>query len=42
VKRGSRLGVKSGRGLYGANDQRVADLTKWLYRIARQLATESA
>jgi len=32
-----RLGVKSGQGFYDDNDQRVADLTKKLYRIARQL-----
>jgi 3-hydroxybutyryl-CoA dehydrogenase len=32
-----RLGVKSGRGFYDDNDQRVADLTNKLYQIARQL-----
>jgi 3-hydroxybutyryl-CoA dehydrogenase len=31
------LGVKSGRGFYDDNDQRVADLTTKLYRIAREL-----
>jgi 3-hydroxybutyryl-CoA dehydrogenase len=33
-----RLGVKSGRGFYDDNDQRVAELTTKLYEIARQLA----
>jgi 3-hydroxybutyryl-CoA dehydrogenase len=33
-----RLGVKSGRGFYDDNDQRVAELTSQLYQIARQLA----
>jgi 3-hydroxyacyl-CoA dehydrogenase len=37
-----RLGVKSGRGFYDDNDQRVAGLTSNLYEIARQLAAESA
>jgi 3-hydroxybutyryl-CoA dehydrogenase len=37
-----RLGVKSGRGFYDDNEQRVADLTNKLYRIARQLGDESA
>jgi 3-hydroxybutyryl-CoA dehydrogenase len=32
-----RLGVKSGRGFYDDNDERVAELTNELYRIARQL-----
>ena len=32
-----RLGVKSGRGFYDDNGQRVADLTKMLYRVAREL-----
>jgi 3-hydroxyacyl-CoA dehydrogenase len=36
-----RLGVKSGRGFYDS-DQRVADLTNKLYRIARQLGSDSA
>jgi 3-hydroxybutyryl-CoA dehydrogenase len=36
-----RLGVKSGRGFYDDNDQRVADLTNELYKIARQLAADS-
>jgi 3-hydroxybutyryl-CoA dehydrogenase len=35
-----RLGVKSGRGFYDDNEQRVADLTNQLYRIARQLDSE--
>ncbi len=33
-----RLGVKSGRGFYDDNGERVADLTKRLYRAARELA----
>jgi 2-polyprenyl-6-methoxyphenol hydroxylase-like FAD-dependent oxidoreductase len=33
-------GVKSGQGFYDDNDQRVAELTSELYRIARQLAAE--
>ncbi len=37
-----RLGVKSGRGFYNDNDQRVADLTDKLYRIARQLGCDLA
>jgi 3-hydroxybutyryl-CoA dehydrogenase len=37
-----RLGVKSGRGFYDDNDERVVDLTTKLYRIARQLDTDSA
>jgi 3-hydroxybutyryl-CoA dehydrogenase len=36
-----RLGVKSGRGFYDDNDQRVADLTSELYRVARQLGADS-
>jgi 3-hydroxyacyl-CoA dehydrogenase len=32
-----RLGVKSGRGLYDDSDERVAQLTVRLYRIALQL-----
>jgi 3-hydroxybutyryl-CoA dehydrogenase len=36
--RDGRLGVKSGRGFYDDNDQRVAELTSQLYQIARQLA----
>jgi 3-hydroxyacyl-CoA dehydrogenase len=36
-----QLGVKSGRGFYDDNDQRVAELTTKLYRIARQLADSS-
>lgn len=36
-----RLGVKSGRGFYDDNDQRVAELANKLYRIARQLDTDS-
>jgi hypothetical protein len=34
--------MKSGRGFDDANDQRVADLTNTPYRVARQLAAESA
>ena len=37
-----RLGVKSGHGFYDDNDQRVAELTNKLYRIARQLSRDSA
>ena len=37
-----RLGVKSGRGFYDDNDQRVADFTNKLYRIAGQLSSDSA
>jgi 3-hydroxybutyryl-CoA dehydrogenase len=33
-----RLGVKSGRGFYDDNDERVAELTSKLYQLARQLA----
>ena len=36
-----RLGVKSGQGFYVDNDQRMADLTNELYRIARRLGTDS-
>ena len=36
-----RLGFKSGQGFYDNNVQRVADLTNELYKIARQLATDS-
>jgi 3-hydroxybutyryl-CoA dehydrogenase len=36
--RDGRLGVKSGRGFYDDNDQRLAELTRKLYEIARQLA----
>lgn len=39
--RDGRLGVKSGRGFYDDNDQRVAELTSKLYQIARQLAADS-
>jgi 3-hydroxyacyl-CoA dehydrogenase len=35
-----RLGVKSGRGFYDDNDQRVADLTNKLYRIAREIGAD--
>jgi len=35
-----RLGVKSGRGFYDDDDQRVADLTSKLYRIAGQLGSD--
>jgi len=37
-----RLGVKSGRGFYEDNDQRVADLATKLYRIAHQLGRDPA
>jgi len=33
-----RLGVKSGRGFYDDDDQRVAELSSKLYRVARELA----
>jgi 3-hydroxybutyryl-CoA dehydrogenase len=36
-----RLGVKSGRGFYDDNDERVAELTSKLYQIARQLDADS-
>jgi 3-hydroxyacyl-CoA dehydrogenase len=36
-----RLGIKSGRGFYDDNDQRVADLANKLCRIARQLDSDS-
>ena len=36
--RDGRLGVKSGRGFYDDGDQRVAELTRQLYEIARELA----
>ena len=36
-----RLGFKSGQGFYDNNVQRVVDLTNELYKIARQLATDS-
>jgi 3-hydroxybutyryl-CoA dehydrogenase len=39
--RDGRLGVKSGRGFYDDNDQRVAELTTKLYEIARQLGDSS-
>ena len=32
-----RLGVKSGRGFYDDNEQRIAELTVKLYRIAREV-----
>jgi 3-hydroxybutyryl-CoA dehydrogenase len=37
-----RLGVKSGRGFYDDNDQRVAQLASELYRLAGQLEGDSA
>ena len=37
-----RLGVKSGRGFYDDNDQRIANLSSKLYRIARDLDDERA
>ena len=40
--REGRLGVKSGRGFYDDNDERVADLTLKLFRLARQLDDDSA
>jgi 3-hydroxybutyryl-CoA dehydrogenase len=36
-----RLGVKSGRGFYDDNPQRVAELTRKLYQIALQLDRDS-
>jgi len=36
-----RLGVKSGRGFYDDNQQRVAELTRKLYQIALQLDRDS-
>ena len=35
--RDGRLGVKTGRGFYDDNDQRVAELTRRLYEVAREL-----
>jgi 3-hydroxyacyl-CoA dehydrogenase len=35
-----RLGVKTGRGFYDDNEQRLADLTTELYRIAGELGGE--
>jgi 3-hydroxyacyl-CoA dehydrogenase len=37
-----RLGVKSGQGFYDDDDQRVAELSERLYRIARELDGDSA
>ena len=39
---GGRLGVKSGRGFYEDDDERVAELTDRLYRIALELETDPA
>jgi 3-hydroxybutyryl-CoA dehydrogenase len=36
-----RLGVKSGRGFYDDNEQRMAALSSQLYQLARQLADSS-
>jgi 3-hydroxybutyryl-CoA dehydrogenase len=36
-----RLGVKSGRGFYDDNEQRVAELSSKLHRIARELDSDS-
>jgi 3-hydroxybutyryl-CoA dehydrogenase len=38
--RDGRLGVKSGRGFYDDNDERVAELTLRLYQLARELEGE--
>jgi 3-hydroxybutyryl-CoA dehydrogenase len=38
--RDGRLGVKSGRGFYDDNAQRVAELTLRLYQVARQLDSD--
>jgi 3-hydroxybutyryl-CoA dehydrogenase len=38
--RDGRLGVKSGRGFYDDNQQRVAELSRDLYRVARQLTDD--
>jgi 3-hydroxybutyryl-CoA dehydrogenase len=35
--RDGRLGVKSGQGFYDDNDERLAELTERLYRVAREL-----
>jgi 3-hydroxybutyryl-CoA dehydrogenase len=35
-----RLGVKTGQGFYDDNEQRLAELTTQLYRIAGELAGE--
>ena len=37
-----RLGVKSGRGFYEDDDERVAELTNRLYRIALELQGDPA
>ena len=39
---GGRLGVKSGRGFYEDDNERVAELTDRLYRIALELETDPA
>lgn len=39
--RDGRLGVKSGQGFYDDNPQRVNELTLELYRVARQLDSDS-
>jgi 3-hydroxybutyryl-CoA dehydrogenase len=39
--RDGTLGVKSGRGFYDDNDQRVAELTSELYEVARNLDGDS-
>jgi 3-hydroxybutyryl-CoA dehydrogenase len=39
--RDGRLGVKSGHGFYDDNGQRVAELTRKLYEVARQLQSDS-
>ena len=36
------LGVKSGRGFYDDNDERVAELSNKLYRIARQINSDTS
>jgi 3-hydroxybutyryl-CoA dehydrogenase len=40
--RDGRLGVKSGYGFYDDNEPRVAELSSKLFRIARQLESDSA
>ena len=40
--RDGRLGVKSGRGFYDDNDERVTELTLKLYEVARRLDGDSS
>ena len=40
--REGRLGVKSGHGFYDDNEQRIAELSRELYQVARQLDSDLA